>query len=96
MKLEEAIIILEGKAEDWESKARKKNDGTMSTRLFNEEQAKVYRQGADWLRALKEIWDSGDCNTCANKNCKMKPKLGQLVRFNCFFYEEVQGDEISD
>ena len=55
----------------------------------------LYRQLAEWLRALKEIWDSGDCNTCANKNCKMKPKLGQLVRFNCFFYEEVNADDSS-
>lgn len=54
MTLEEAIKILEGKAEYWESKARKKNDGTMSTMLFNEEQAKVYRQGAEWLRELKK------------------------------------------
>ena len=55
MTLEEAIKILDGKAEYWESKARKKNDGTMSTMLFNEEQAKVYRQGAEWLRELKEF-----------------------------------------
>lgn len=55
MTLDEAIKILEGKAEYWESKARKKNDGTMSTMLFNEEQTKVYRQGAEWLRELKEF-----------------------------------------
>lgn len=55
MTLDEAIKILDGKAEYWESKARKKNDGTMSTMLFCKEQAKVYRQGAEWLRQLSEI-----------------------------------------
>lgn len=58
MTIEEAIKILDGKAEYWESKARKKNDGTMSTMLFNEEQAKVYRQLAEWLRELKAYRES--------------------------------------
>lgn len=45
-------------------------------------------QVADWLKALKEIWDSGDCNDCLHQhNCTIRPQLGQLVRFNCYQYE---------
>lgn len=61
----------------------------------------LYRQLAEWLKALKEIWDSGDCNDCRNGQCEWKPKLGQLVRFNCPHYVgvangEVNADEDSD
>lgn len=45
-----------------------------------------HRQLAEWLKALKEIWNSGDCNDCRNGQCEWKPKLGQLVRFNCPHY----------
>ena len=62
----------------------------------------LYRQLAEWLKALKEIWDSGDCNDCLHsKNCTIRPKLGQMVRYNCYQYErridgEVNADEDSD
>lgn len=47
-----------------------------------------HRQKAEWLKALKEIWDSGGCNDCLHqKNCTIRPKPGQLVRFNCYQYE---------
>ena len=50
--------------------------------------AKEHRQLAEWLKALKEIWDSGDCNDCLHQNnCTIRPQLGQLVRFNCYQYE---------
>lgn len=40
------------------------------------------------LAEYKSIIESGDCNTCEIANtCKYKPKLGELVRFNCMFYE---------
>ena len=57
--------------------------------------ASEHRQLAAWLKALKEIWDSGDCNDCRNRGCLYKPKLGHLVRYNCPFYskEEVNADE---
>ena len=61
------------------------------------ERAKKQRQLASWLTALKEIWDSGDCNDCGNRGCLYKPKLGQLVRYNCPFYrKEVKTDGDSD
>jgi hypothetical protein len=56
--------------------------------------ASEHRQLAEWLRTLKEIWDSGDCNDCGNRGCLYKPKLGQLVRYNCPFYsKEVNADD---
>lgn len=40
------------------------------------------------LMSLKEIYDSGSCNDCAaQKSCKMSPKLGELVRYNCYDYK---------
>lgn len=53
-----------------------------------------HRQKAEWLKALKEIWDSGDCNDCRNGQCEWKPKLGQLVRFNCPHYVGVSNGEV--
>ena len=57
--------------------------------------ASEHRQLAEWLKALKEIWDSGDCNDCRNGQCKWKPKLGQLVRFNCPHYVGVTNGEVN-
>ena len=46
----------------------------------------------DALMAFRNIIDSGDCNCCGKKKtCEYAPKPGQLVRYNCPFYE--QGDE---
>lgn len=60
--------------------------------------AEEHRQLAEWLRALKEIWDSGDCNDCLHQNnCTIRPHLGQLVRFNCYQYERgIQNDNVNN
>lgn len=43
---------------------------------------------ADSLHALQNIIKSGSCNDCKAKlKCKYTPKLGQLIRYNCPFYE---------
>ena len=65
--------------------------------LFHEclECANEHRQLAEWLKALKEIWDSGDCNDCRNGQCEWKPKLGQLVRYNCPHYVGVANEEVN-
>lgn len=49
---------------------------------------------AGWLELLKEIWDSGNCNDCRNGQCEWRPKLGQLVRFNCPHYVGVANEEV--
>ena len=41
----------------------------------------------DTLMAYRDITKTGNCNTCmARNNCPYVPKLGQLVRYNCFVY----------
>lgn len=92
--LDEAIKHCEGKAEELEEEAVK--GCCDDTEIMNNciECAKEHRQLATWLRALKEIWDSGDCNDCLHQNnCTIRPKLGQLARFNCYQYERgIQND----
>ena len=43
----------------------------------------------DVCRTYRDIEESGQCNNCVKKkNCEYAPKPGQLVRYNCPFYEE--------
>lgn len=44
----------------------------------------------DCLIALKEIQNTGDCNTCKDKWCIYRPKLGETVRYNCMYYEPME------
>jgi|GEM_PF-4997665 len=41
----------------------------------------------DSLTLLRQIQQTGDCNTCRNRSCGYMPKPGQLVRYNCPFYK---------
>ena len=68
MTLDEAIKHCEEVAEENEKKARKLNDGTMSTRIKYEECAKEHRQLAEWLRELRSYKENreGRCNWCSN------------------------------
>ena len=49
-----------------------------------------YEEVADWLKLLKRILDSGDCNDCAllNSQCRYAPRVGEQVRYNCPFYSK--------
>lgn len=41
------------------------------------------------LRLYRDITKSGDCNVCSKKlNCEYVPEPGQLVRYNCPFFEK--------
>ena len=43
----------------------------------------------DTLMAYRNIVQSGCCNSCDGaRKCKYTPKPGQLVRYNCPFYEQ--------
>lgn len=89
MTLEEAIKHCEDKAEELEEAAKEHRlqFDTRETISNCEECAKDHRQLAEWLKCLKEIWDSGCCNDCAFKGqCKYEPMTGQLVRYNCHAY----------
>ena len=45
----------------------------------------------DCLMAYRRIIESGNCNRCAKvRYCKHAPKLGELVRYNC--YEFIGGE----
>ena len=39
-----------------------------------------------YLEDYEEILKLNDCNTCRNKNCPYRPKLGERVRINCPLY----------
>lgn len=83
MTLEEAIEHCEEVAERLENSCKRDWMSEDDERCASE-----HRQLAEWLKALKEIWDSGDCNDCLHQNnCTIRPQLGQLVRFNCYQYE---------
>lgn len=41
------------------------------------------------LQAYRDIVESGDCNTCKFlRDCDIRPRVGELVRYNCYRYEE--------
>lgn len=50
----------------------------------------------DCLRDYRVIVESGDCNVCKKRGCEYCPKAGQLVRFNCPFFERRVKDERTD
>lgn len=52
--------------------------------------AEEHRQLAEWLKLLKRILESGDCNDCAlqNSQCRYAPGWGEQVRYNCPFYSK--------
>lgn len=94
MTLDEEIKRCEGIAETQEWMAGTYDDDSIGKKLCLE-CAEEHRQLASWLQALKEIWDSGDCNDCRNGQCEWKPKLGQLVRYNCPHYVGVANGEVN-
>ena len=43
----------------------------------------------DCLMELRNIYECGCCNDCGiSVICDFKPKPGQMVRYNCPFYEK--------
>ena len=50
----------------------------------------------DTLIAYRRIVQSGDCNSCGNKTCKHRPKLGELVRYNCPYFTHTVTIRIDD
>ena len=53
-----------------------------------------HRQLADWLKLLKRILDSGDCNECGiKKYCMVVPRLGEQVRYNCPLFVRKEQEE---
>ena len=49
-------------------------------------------QVAEWLKLLKRILESGDCNECGIKKvCNIRPEWGEQVRYNCHMF--VRGEQ---
>ena len=97
--LDEAIKHCEEVAEEQEKKARKKNDGTMSTRIKCEECAKEHRQLAEWLKELKNYKDARvGCEYCKHKFREQHERPCSLCQRNFMdmFEREVNADEDSD
>lgn len=47
------------------------------------------------LMTLRDIYNTGDCNICAKqKGCKYAPKPGEMVGYNCPFYEAENEKEV--
>lgn len=70
-----------------EAITRYKNNAVYERAHGNLQGCLEFRQLADWLTLLKQITESGNCNTCACKlDCTKAPKLGQQVRYNCYAY----------
>ena len=79
MTLEEAIKHCEEVAEQFE---RKKELTAVTLEMYKS--AKEHSRLAEWLKLLKRILESGDCNECViQKVCNVRPKWGEQVRYNC-------------
>jgi hypothetical protein len=88
MTLEEAIIHAEDVAEINQSIANNTEHDNWMDIAQCEKCAEEHRQLAEYLKLLKRILDSGDCNDCAmlHRQCRYAPKWGEQVRYNCPFY----------
>lgn len=98
MTIDKAIKHCEEVAERQETNANSLENGddfdkSLITNCL--ECASDHRQLAAWLIVLKEIWDSGSCNDCQNGQCEWRPKLGQLVRYNCPHYVGIANGEVN-
>ena len=84
MKLDEAIKHCEEVAEANERTCKAKPNVNLESYL---ECAAQHRELAEWLKLLKEIQESGDCNICKVKRyCRYVPEIGDKVRYNCPFF----------
>ena len=89
MTLDEAIIHAEETAEEIDNACE--HYETAGVNVGNGRRcAEEYRQLAEWLKLLKQILDSGNCNDCAmlNSQCRYAPRWGEQVRYNCPFYSK--------
>lgn len=51
----------------------------------------------DTLKAYRNIEETGCCNNCTKRiKCEYAPKAGQMVRYNCPFYERKLENQPTD
>ena len=94
---EDVANYQEHDAETWEKSSKHWGDDKQSA-LDNADECKrcaeEHRQLADWLKLLKRILDSGDCNEGGiKKYCQVAPPLGEQVRYNCPLFVRKEQEE---
>ena len=55
-----------------------------------EEFARMLRHAADCITYTNKVTSFHDCNDCGKKDCKYRPKLGEMTRINCPLWESKQ------
>lgn len=55
---------------------------------------KVLYNVVAYLEDYEEILELNNCNSCRNRNCPCRPRLGERVRINCPFY--IKGEEVTE
>ena len=50
----------------------------------------------DCLIAYRNITKLNNCNECARRDCTYRPKLGEMVRFNCPAFTEREDHDGTD
>ena len=78
-------------ANKWEAECGIEHEKTMACKRS----AIEHYQLAEWLKLLKRILNSGDCNDCAmfHRQCRYAPRWGEQVRYNCPFYSREEESE---
>lgn len=60
-------------------------------RILDEEFAKTAvlagQKASAWVVYMAKLSSLPNCNTCSRKKCDMKPKIGEICRINCFYWE---------
>ena len=52
-----------------------------------EEFARMLNYVADCITYTHKVQSYKDCNTCKDRKCKYRPKLGEMTRINCFAWK---------
>lgn len=67
---------------------------TMADTCTVKDCADEHRQLYQWLKLLKRIMASGNCNECGiEKYCQVVPPLGEQVRYNCPLFVRKEQEE---
>lgn len=53
---------------------------------LEKERDEAKREAAQYKAFFDSVGNKPDCNTCADKECKHRPRPGEITRFNCPLY----------
>lgn len=60
---------------------------------LEKERDEAEREAAQYKAFFDGVANKPDCNTCADKGCKHRPKPGEIARFNCPLYRGKAAEE---